>query len=145
MRHRVLEGDQEGTRTVVAVFDPGDEALSGITALAESLALQGSSVTAIGAFERVRLGWFNPSTKEFRENKFDEQMELLSFIGNIAEESGRQKLHAHVVLGCRDGSTRGGHLIEGIVNPTLELVIRELPEHMHRRHDPKSGLVVLRP
>lgn len=145
MRYRVLEEHQEGTRTIVAVFDPGEEALGAITQLAESLSLQGSSVTAVGAFEHARLGWFNPKTKEFRENRVDEQVELLAFNGNIAEEEGKRKLHAHVVLGCGDGSTRGGHLIEGIVNPTLELVIRELPEHLHRRHDPKSGLVVLRP
>jgi hypothetical protein len=145
MRHHVLEEHQEGMRTIVAVFDPGEEAFTAITQLAESLSLQGSSLSAVGAFQKVRLGWFNPTTREFRENRIEEQVELLSFNGNISEESGKRHLHAHVVLGCPDGTTRGGHLIEGIVNPTLELVIRELPAHLCRRHDPKSGLMVLRP
>ena len=34
---------------------------------------------------------------------------------------------AHVVLGLSDGTTRGGHLIEGRVFPTLEVVVTENP------------------
>ena len=58
-----------------------------------------------------RLGWFNPATKEFRQNEIDEQTEVLSITGNIAEnvdEGGRAgtevKLHLHVVLGCGDAT-----------------------------------------
>jgi uncharacterized protein len=31
------------------------------------------------------------------------------------------------------------------VRPTLEIVIMELPRHLHRRFDPESGLALIEP
>ena len=51
--------------------------------------------------------------------RVDEQCEVLSAIGDIASgDEGKASLHVHVVLS--DGTTRGGHLLEGKVRPTLE-------------------------
>jgi uncharacterized protein len=47
------------------------------------------------------------------------------------------------VLGTRDGTTRGGHLIEGYVRPTLELIVDEVPAHLRRRYDPDTGLALI--
>jgi predicted DNA-binding protein with PD1-like motif len=42
-----------------------------------------------------------------------------------AQDLDGPSVHLHVVLGLPDGTTRGGHLLEGRVFPTLEEVIRE--------------------
>ena len=42
-----------------------------------------------------------------------EQVEVLSLIGDVALKDGEPKVHAHVVVGRSDGSTRGGHLMDG--------------------------------
>ncbi|HEV7393881.1 MAG TPA: DUF296 domain-containing protein [Burkholderiales bacterium] len=44
----------------------------------------------------------------------------------IALEGKRAKVHAHVVLGWRDSSARDGHLLEGRVRPTLEVILTDL-------------------
>lgn len=54
-------------------------------------------------------------------------------------------MHAHVVLGKADATAHGGHLIEGHVRPTLELVLTELPTRLRRRYDPASGLALIDP
>jgi predicted DNA-binding protein with PD1-like motif len=59
------------------------------------------------------------------------------------EQDGRPMVHAHVVLGLRDGSTRGGQLLRGVVRPTLEVVLRHSPTHLRKRHDPESGLALI--
>jgi predicted DNA-binding protein with PD1-like motif len=59
-------------------------------------------------------------------------------------QDGRRKAHAHVVLGRRDGSTVGGHLLEAHVRPTLELMLTESPAHLRRMHDPETGLALIR-
>ena len=89
--------------------------------------------------------WFNPATKEFVKNVVDEQTEVISMMGNITEEHGKAHLHAHVVLGTRNASAKGGHLVAGWVSPTLEVIIEEAPEHMKRGKDRKSGLILLKP
>ena len=57
----------------------------------------------------------------------DQQCELLSLIGDVADGQDGPVLHMHVVLGLSDGTTRGGHLLEARVFPTLEAVVTETP------------------
>ena len=145
MRHHLVD-ETNGRRTFVVALEIGEEVVSTITKLAQELSLGSSSMTGIGAFQHVRLGWLDWERSGFKENVLDEQVELLSLVGNIADsEEGTPKLHAHVVVACHDATTRGGHLVEAIVRPTLELVIVESPEHLQRRHDEKTGLVLLKP
>ena len=49
----------------------------------------------------------------------------------------------HVVLGLSDGSTRGGHLLEGMVQPTLEVTLVEAPAHLRRKQRPELGLALI--
>jgi uncharacterized protein len=51
----------------------------------------------------------------------------------------------HVVIGKRDGSAHGGHLLEARVQPTLEVMIVESPATMQRTIDPATGLPLLEP
>ena len=145
MNYRLLE-ERDGRRTFAVALDIGEEVMSTLTALARELSLAGSSVSGIGGFQRATLGYFAWDRREFIENKVEEQVELLSFQGSIAAgEDGSPTLHAHVVLGRSDASTRGGHLVEGIVRPTLEAIIVESPGHLHRLYDDATGLVLLKP
>ncbi len=73
------------------------------------------------------------------------QSEVLSLMGDIAvDDEGKASPHLHVVLGFADGSTKGGHFLEGHVRPTLEVMVTESPAHLRRRHDPESGLALIR-
>ena len=73
----------------------------------------------------------------------DEQVELLSLIGDVAVKDGKPAVHAHVVVGRRDGSAHGGHLVEARVRPTCELVLTEAPVHLQKQIDPESGLALI--
>lgn len=137
---RIHEGD---VRTWAVVLDTGDEANACLLAFAKAQALSAAHFTAIGAFERAVLGYFDWQTKTYRHNRVDQQVEVVSLIGDVALKDGAPKLHMHVVLGTADGSALGGHLLEGHVRPTLEVVLTEAPAHLRRRHDPESGLALL--
>jgi predicted DNA-binding protein with PD1-like motif len=65
-------------------------------------------------------------------------------VGDIALDGSQPKVHAHVVLGRRDGSTVGGHLIEARVRPTLEIVVVDSPAYLRREFDPASGIALIR-
>jgi len=65
-------------------------------------------------------------------------------LGNVTVRDGEPAVHAHVVVGKQDGTAHGGHLIEGHVRPTLEVIVVESPRHLHRRYDPESGLALIR-
>jgi uncharacterized protein len=136
--------EQQGQRTYALVFETGDEAMAGLKQFAEQQRLGAAQITAIGAFRDVTLGYFNWEKKEYQKIPVDEQVEVLSLIGDVAQEKGNPKVHVHVVVGRSDGSTRGGHLLEGHVRPTLEVILTESPAHLRKEHDDASGLALIR-
>lgn len=136
--------DREGARMFVVVLDPGEEAFGAIQRWAAAENISAAAVTAIGAFERATVGWFDFDAKDYRRIPVEEQCEVLTTIGDIAvDDHGKPSLHLHAVLGLRDGSTRGGHLLEGIVSPTLEVMITETPAHLRRRRRSDLGVSLL--
>jgi uncharacterized protein len=64
-------------------------------------------------------------------------------VASELSDHSKPKVHAHTVLRKSDATAHGGHLVEAIVRPTLEIVITELPRHLHRRFDPESGLALI--
>lgn len=136
--------EHEGEKTFVLVFAAGDEAIAGLTAFAKEKGLAASHFTAIGGFQEATLGYFELDKKDYKKIPVHEQVEVLSLVGDITlTEKGEPKIHAHAVLGRADGSTRGGHLVEGRVRPTLEVMLVESPRHLRRKHDPSSGLALI--
>lgn len=49
----------------------------------------------------------------------------------------------HATLGLADGTTRGGHFLEGLVLPTLEAVVTETPAHLRKVLRPDIGLALI--
>jgi predicted DNA-binding protein with PD1-like motif len=137
--------ERDGLRTFVVVLETGDEAMHTLTSFARERRLGGSHFTAIGAFSRAVVAYFDWPLKKYRHVQIDEQVEVLSLVGDVAIEGVEPKVHAHVVVGKADATAHGGHLIEGVVRPTLEVVMTELPRHLHRRHDEESGLALIDP
>jgi predicted DNA-binding protein with PD1-like motif len=130
----------------MVVFDIGEEAAHGLKQFAETNQLRGSHFTALGAFQDVTLGWWNWETRDYESIKFEEQVEALSLVGNIARApDDGLTVHAHVVIGRRDGRAYGGHLLEAHVRPVLEVTIVEAPEQLQRRRDARTGLALLEP
>jgi predicted DNA-binding protein with PD1-like motif len=133
----------QSERSFALAFDKGDEVVGTLTRFAREQELGGAHFTAIGAFSEVTLGYFDRERKDYRKIPVKEQVEVLSLIGDVAMDGDAPKIHAHVVVGKADGSTLGGHLLEGRVWPTLELVLTDLPRQMHRRIDRETGLALL--
>jgi predicted DNA-binding protein with PD1-like motif len=102
--------------------------LSGLTEFAQKYDGKSAHFTAIGAISGALIGWFDPVRKQYKVMPFDGQMEVLSMIGDIAWYNGKPIIHTHVVLGLPDGSTRGGHVVEPQVRPTLEVMLTADPE-----------------
>jgi predicted DNA-binding protein with PD1-like motif len=122
-------------RSWFVTFDPGDEAMQGLSDFAVQEHVDVASFTAIGGFEAASLGFFNLETKGFDEIPFHEdQVEVLSLMGEITSDEGTPWVHAHVVVGRRDGSTRGGHLLKGVVRPILIVTLNELPHALEAHH-----------
>lgn len=145
VQSRIL-AETNGRRTYALVLETGDEVMSSLQDFADREQLSAAGFSAIGAFSDAVLTYFDWEKKDYIENPVEEQVEVASLNGDIAlAPDGSRALHIHTVLGRRDGTALAGHLAEAHVRPTLELVLTENPEHLRKRYDPDSGLVLIRP
>lgn len=146
MEFKLLNHNKEnGERTYAIVFSEGDECMGGLTEFAKDQLITAATFTAVGAFEKATLAFFDMESKEYEEIPVKEQVEVLSFLGNVAlhAEKDEPKIHAHAVFGKRDGATLGGHVMDGHVRPTLEVLLIESPDHLQRRTDDRTGLALI--
>jgi predicted DNA-binding protein with PD1-like motif len=141
MKSRVINA--QSPKTIAVIFETGDEVASTLAAFAKDQQLRASHFSAIGAFQDVTLGYFNWEKKQYVPIRVNEQVEVLSLIGDIALENGQPKVHAHVVVGKADGSAHGGHLLEAHVRPTLEVIVIESEGEMRKSYDPLSQLQLI--
>ncbi len=141
MKYKMVE--DADVVTYVVVCDPGDEAVAALTDFARAERLEAAQISAVGAFERATVGWFDRAAKDYRRIPVEEQCELLSLIGDVAGGQDGPLLHVHAVLGLADGTTRGGHLLEAQVYPTLEAVVTETPAELRKTMRPEIGLALI--
>jgi uncharacterized protein len=111
--------------------------------LAEKYHVTSAHFSAIGALSSVVLGCFDPQKRMYRENPIDEQVEVASMIGDFALYQGKPALHTHIVVGRRDGTADGGHVIEAVVSPTLEVFVTVDPVPLQKKYDPSTDLTLI--
>ncbi len=141
MQSRLLDDNE--TKTWAIVFDKGDEFVAGLQQFAEEKNLDSARFTAIGGFSDVVLQFFDRQKMAYKKIPVTQQAEVLVLEGNVALDGDHRKVHAHGVIGLSDATTRGGHIGEAHVWPTLEVVLEEAPAHLKRTTEQETGLALL--
>jgi len=144
MRSKTLSADGD-LRTFAVILETGDEIMASLQSFAEAEKLTAAHFSAIGALSHAVISYFDWEKKEYLKIPVREQVEVAAFSGDVAiGPEGKPAIHAHVVLGQRSGAALAGHLNEGHVRPTLEIILTETPAHLHKQVDPASGLALIR-
>lgn len=134
---------QNTARTAVLVLQEGEEIIESLLAFATEHGVRGASFAGIGAVDRCTLGFYDRERGDYDEIHLDEQLEVLSVIGNISLFEDAPRIHAHIVLGDAAGNARGGHLLSAQVWPTLEITVELHDEPLVRTRDATLGLPLL--
>ncbi len=110
-------------RTFEVTMRKGDEVAAGLTEFAEQNHIKVAHFTAVGAIDSGVLGWFDPDKRAYKKILINQEAEVVSLSGNIALQNGKPFVHAHCVVALSDGSTKGGHLIEGHVSLAMQVFV----------------------
>ncbi|MHA1863452.1 MAG: PPC domain-containing DNA-binding protein [Candidatus Thorarchaeota archaeon] len=130
-------------KVIVARLEPGEDILKSIESIAVNQNLSSGYLSLIGAVSKVHLGYFDLEAKIYRDFTIDEDLEIVSCVGNISRLEKDYVVHAHIVASDVNGKCYAGHLMEGCeVSVTIEIVITEFPE-MKRARDEATGLNLL--
>ena len=143
MQSKLLH-NADGQRTFAVILVTGDEVMACLKDFVTREKISAAQISAIGALSDVVLEYFDWEKKDYLEIPLHEQVEVASLLGDVAEADGKPAIHLHIVVGKRDGSAMAGHLGEAHVRPTLEVILTESPAHLRKRHDPESGLALIR-
>ena len=96
-------------------------------------------LSGLGQLKKFQLGYFKEKNNYVPE-KFNKPHELLSLTGNICKQNNDYILHLHAVFGDENKKTVGGHLLEGKVEVTNEIVLLKTDMSLKRRLEKKTGL-----
>jgi len=133
------------TKNYVLVFATGDELRTGLTEFAKKYAVKSAHYSAIGDASTVTVGWYDEQKKMFKVIPINEAAEVTNLTGNIAIYNGQPVAHSHVNVATSDGIVHGGHLLELVVGPTLEVFITVEPVGLYKKFDEKSKAAVIDP
>lgn len=106
---------------IIVRLDPGDEIIKCLEEVRDAEKINGFFF-GIGTVNYLRLGFYDFEKRRYAEKIFDKDLEVTSLMGNI----GVDRIHAHITVTDREYNAYGGHLIEGRVSGTIEIIILEL-------------------
>ena len=97
-------------------------------------------ISGIGQLKDLKLGYFREKG-DYSPEAFHEAHELLSLSGNIIKQDGGYLFHLHAVLGNLMKEAKGGHLIDGTVEVTGEIVLLKSELSLQRKMEDETGLM----
>ena len=131
-------------RIIVGKVEPDEDLIEAIITMVQHHNIQSGLINCIGALKKFTIGYFNIDTKTYERKTFDDYIELVSCMGNIAFKEGEPIIHLHISIGNREFSVMGGHLFQpAIVSITGEVYIIEIDQKLLRKTDSKFNLSLL--
>jgi predicted DNA-binding protein with PD1-like motif len=126
--------------TWVIVLKKGDKIIEKLSEFIDAEQIMGGYMYGIGAVSSVEIAHYDLAEKKYSSKTFKEPLELLSLLGNVAFKDNEKIVHCHIILGRDDMSLFGGHLVEGTIGVTCEIVFNELDGQIPKKEDPDIGL-----
>lgn len=128
---------------IICRLEVGDEIITELKYLAATIPDQFGAISGIGACNDVTVSIYSPQQDAYVATRSQEQVELLSLIGNVENATGKIAIHLHGTFARLDTSVFGGHLERAVVSRTGELVIDLMPVKVERVLDQQTQLAVL--
>ena len=105
--------------------------------------IQGGFFHGLGALKESELGFYHLHKKEYHRETFVDEAELLNLTGNLSWFDEKPVVHSHVTLGNTKFQAFGGHLFEGVVAVTVEVMLTTFDQKVERKFVPEIGLNLL--
>ncbi len=96
-------------------------------------------ISGIGQLGKAEIGYFKEKGN-YSPETFEKPLEILSISGNICKQEKDYLPHLHIVLGDENKNSIGGHLLNGTVSVTAEIVIMKTNVDFKRETDEDTGL-----
>lgn len=121
-------------------FDKGEELITGLIDFCRAKKIKAGFFIGLGAASQVSLSYYHLDKKEYQEKKINEDLEIVSLTGNLAEMDKKIIIHAHGIFADVQMKTYGGHLNQLIVSGTGEVLLEVFEGKIERQYSQEIGL-----
>lgn len=135
----------DSTDSTVLVLRRSEELHEQLKTYALAHDFKAAWLTGLGGAMRATLGYYNFDTQEYQWRDFDDNLEILSLVGNMSIVDGKPFWHVHGTFSGPEYQVIGGHVKSLVIGLTGELHITALDAGMTRQHDDETGLKLLCP
>jgi len=130
------------SEVLVIKLEKGEDVLETLNTIVEKENIEAGFFTGIGALNKVKMGIFIEG--KYEEIIIEDELEIVSLLGNVSLKDGKPFVHAHIIVSKRDGSAFGGHLLPGsIISVTCEVFLIKLKKPIKRGFDEEIKLYLL--
>jgi predicted DNA-binding protein with PD1-like motif len=131
-------------RVIIGKVSPDEDLMDSVIGMVKKYDIRSGFINCIGALKKFTIGFFEIDSRKYKMETFNENVELITCMGNISHKDGEPIIHLHVSLGRKDYSVIGGHLSKpSIVSITGEVSIFETDQKLTRIIDSQFGLALL--
>jgi predicted DNA-binding protein with PD1-like motif len=128
-------------RTLIGQFPNGSDLLESLTDFVQKNEIHLGRISGIGATTHAVFAYYDQTARKYFPLEVSEGMEILSLNGNVSLRDGKPCIHAHIVLGNREGKVMGGHLMPGTKLFACEVSFDEFEgDSLDRGFDELTGL-----
>ena len=132
-----------GNKYVVRL-DKGEEIVQTVTKFCREEGISLGQISGIGAIEKMEIGYFQVSTKEYHTKTLEGDMEILGLSGNISTMKGDTYIHFHIVISDENLNSFGGHLNSAVISATGEIIIDVIEGSIDREFNEEIGLNLIK-
>jgi predicted DNA-binding protein with PD1-like motif len=136
MHHQLIR-HRQGSRTWSIVLDAGEEVNACLQEFARREVLNATRFTAAGSLHDAVLG-----QHDTRRHALSQPTQVVSLVGDVDLLDGKPQIRMRAVLGDDEGTSFDGHLLEGHVESTLQIIMTEAPVSLHKDYDADAGLAL---
>lgn len=125
---------------IIVRIDRGDSIMEALRDVAVSENISTGFITGIGAADLIEIGCYEISTKEYNRYTFEGDFEITSLTGNFTVKDDEPYIHLHINATDEKGKAFGGHLIDGRISGTCEILVQLVPVPVGRILDETTGI-----
>ena len=128
-------------RFIVGRLPHGEDLISAIENFCASFSIQMATFSLTGAVSSYTIGTYDHTQHVYVTATEEANLEILTCTGNISPMNGSLLVHAHIVLGDKNGNTTGGRLFSETTIFAGEINLQELKgKPPERTYDEQTGL-----
>jgi predicted DNA-binding protein with PD1-like motif len=119
----------------------GQDLITSIEDLCQKFSIQMATFSVIGAVSSFTIGAYDQEQQVYVTTMETASLEIVTCVGNVSLMDGNPVVHAHIVLGDKQGKLIGGHLFSETIVFAGEISFQALTgKPLERSYDDKTGL-----